>query len=104
MKMVLVIYDAGIDEDLRAVLDDARIDAYTKLIGATGTGRKGHRFGTPIWPGTNNLLWSALPDAQVSRPCHAAGSAEEIVPEAPGTASFRLPGGRQLGRPRRCAG
>jgi len=67
MKMVLVFYDAGIDEDLRAVLDDARIDAYTKLIGATGAGRKGHRFGTPIWPGTNNLLWIALPDAQVSK-------------------------------------
>ncbi len=66
MKMVLVIYDAGIDEDLRGVLDEARIEAYTKLTGATGTGHKGHRFGTPIWPGTNTLLWIALPDAQVT--------------------------------------
>ncbi|TMJ09904.1 MAG: hypothetical protein E6G99_01915 [Bacillati bacterium ANGP1] len=67
MKMVLVIYDAGIDEDLRGVLDEAQIDEYTKLAGATGAGRKGHRFGTPIWPGTNNLLWIALPDERVSR-------------------------------------
>ena len=66
MKMVLVIYDAGIDEDLRGVLDEARIDEYTKLVGATGTGRKGHRFGTSIWPGTNNLLWIALPDERVT--------------------------------------
>lgn len=66
MKMVLVIYDSGIDEDLQGVLDEARIAAYTKSTGATGTGRKGHRFGTPIWPGTNNLLWIALPDEQVA--------------------------------------
>lgn len=66
MKMVLVVYDAGIDEDLRGVLAEARIDAYTKLTGATGTGRKGHRFGSSIWPGTNNLLWIGLPDQQVS--------------------------------------
>jgi hypothetical protein len=32
----------------------------------TGTGRRGHRFGTPIWPGTNNLLWIGLPDEQVA--------------------------------------
>ena len=66
MKMVLVIYESGIDEDLQGVLSEARIDAYTKLTGATGTGRKGHRFGTPIWPGTNNLVWTALPDDQVT--------------------------------------
>src|SRR5205809_8069741 len=67
MKMVLVIYDAGIDEDLRGVLDEAQIDEYTILAGATGAGRKGHRFGTPIWAGTNNLLWIPLPDERVSR-------------------------------------
>ncbi len=66
MKMVLVIYESGIDEDLQGVLAEARIEAYTKLTGATGTGAKGHRFGTPIWPGTNNLLWIALPDDQVT--------------------------------------
>ncbi len=65
MKMLLVVYDAGIDEDLTGVLTEAGISAYTKLTGATGTGHKGHRFGTAIWPGTNNLLWVAVPDDQV---------------------------------------
>lgn len=65
MKMVLVVYEAGIDEDLRGVLDEAGISAYTKFTGATGTGRHGHRFGTQIWPGTNSLLWIALPDERV---------------------------------------
>ncbi len=66
MKMMMVIYEGGIDEDLQGVLDEAQVAAYTKLTGATGTGRRGHRFGTAIWPGTNNLLWIGLPDDQVA--------------------------------------
>lgn len=66
MKMLLVIYEAGIDEDLRGVLDEAHVAGYTKLTGATGTGHKGHRFGTQVWPGTNNLLWIALPESEVA--------------------------------------
>jgi hypothetical protein len=64
--MLMVVYEAGIDEDLSGVLDEAHITGYTKLTGATGTGRKGHRFGTQIWPGTNNLLWIALPDGDIA--------------------------------------
>ncbi len=66
MRMVLVVHEAGIDEDLRGVLEKARISGYTKLTDATGTGRKGHRFGTQVWPGTNNLLWIALRDEEVA--------------------------------------
>ncbi len=66
MKMVWVVYEAGIDEDLAGALEGAGISGYTKLTAATGTGRKGHRFGTQIWPGTNNVLWIALPDEQVA--------------------------------------
>lgn len=66
MKMVLVVYESGIEEDLQDVLQEVGTSAYTKLTGATGTGRKGHRFGTQIWPGTNTLLWIALPDEKVA--------------------------------------
>lgn len=65
MKMLLVIYDAGIDEDLHGVLKRTGISAWTKLTGATGAGAQGNRFGTQIWPGTNNLLWIALADERV---------------------------------------
>lgn len=65
MRMLLVIYDAGIDEDLHGVLRRAGVSAFTKLTGATGTGRQGNRFGTQIWPGANNLLWIALGEEQV---------------------------------------
>ena len=66
MKMVLIVYEAGIDEDLPGILSEAEVKAFTKLTGAVGTGRKGHRFGTQVWPGTNNLLWIALSEERVS--------------------------------------
>ncbi len=66
MKMLLIIYEAGIDEDLQSVIERMGIPGWTKLTGATGTGRHGHRFGTQVWPGTNNLLWVALPEDQVT--------------------------------------
>lgn len=65
MRMLLIIYDAGIDEDLHGVLQRAGVSAFTKLTGATGTGRQGNRFGTQIWPGTNNLLWIGLAEEKV---------------------------------------
>ncbi len=66
MRMVMVVYDSGIDEDVAGVLQEVGILAYTKLTGAIGVGRKGQRFGTPIWPGTNNLLWVALAEGDVA--------------------------------------
>jgi hypothetical protein len=65
MKMLFVVYESGIDEDVQTVLRDAGVPGYTKLTGAVGTGHKGHRFGTQVWPGTNTLLWIVLPDEQI---------------------------------------
>ena len=65
MKMLLIIYEAGIDEDLQGVIERLEVSGWTKLAGATGTGHRGNRFGTQIWPGTNNLLLVALPEDQV---------------------------------------
>ncbi len=91
MKMVLVVYDAGIDEDLSGVLSEAGVTAYTKQTGATGTGRKGHRFGTQIWPGTNNLLWIALADGQVAGLIARLTELKESYVKSPALQVFTFP-------------
>ena len=88
MKMVWLVYEAGIDEDLAGALEGAGISGYTKLTGATGTGRKGHRFGTQIWPGTNNVLWIALPDEQVAGVIQRLHDLKESYVKAPGLQIF----------------
>lgn len=91
MKMVWVVYEAGIDEDLAGALEGAEIAGYTKLHGVTGTGRKGHRFGTQIWPGTNNVLWIALPDEQVAGVIQRLHSLKESYVKPPGLQVFVFP-------------
>jgi len=59
--------------------------------GGTGTSRKGHRFGTPIWPGTNSLLWIALPDAQVSRLVMQLGVLKKSYLKPPALQVFVFP-------------
>jgi hypothetical protein len=91
MRMLLVVYEAGIDEDLQHVLDEAKVSAYTKLTGATGTGRRGHRFGTQVWPGTNNLLWIALPDDRVAGVVERLRGLKESYMKPPALQIFSMP-------------
>lgn len=91
MRMVLVIYEAGIEEDLTGVLEEARITAFTKQTGAVGTGRKGLRLGTQIWPGTNNLLWIALPDDRVQGVVQQLRALKESYVKPPALQIFALP-------------
>lgn len=91
MKMLLIIYDAGIDEDLHDVLKRAGIGAWTSLTGATGTGAQGNRFGTQIWPGTNNLLWIGVADDRVRDLVSALHDLKASYLKAPALQIFAFP-------------
>ncbi len=67
MKMVLISYYAGIEEELTEVLSSLGIEGYTKWERVLGRGKtSGPHLGTHIWPKTNALLSIALEDAQAS--------------------------------------
>ncbi len=91
MTMLLVVYEAGIDEDVSGVLDEAGVAGYTKLTGATGTGRRGHRFGTQVWPGTNNLLWIALADSAAPALVRRLQDLKESYVKPPALQIFAFP-------------
>ncbi|MDR5709681.1 MAG: hypothetical protein QN172_06385 [Armatimonadota bacterium] len=65
MKLVVVIYEAGIDDSMMDLLHRLELPGWTKMEGAMGFGRKGLRLGSAIWPGTNNLLFLVLEEPQV---------------------------------------
>ncbi len=96
MTMLLIIYDAGIDEDLHEILTRSGITAWTKLTGATGTGTHGNRFGTQIWPGTNNLLWIGVADDRVREVVGALNDLKGTYMKAPALQIFAFPA-EQLG-------
>jgi len=60
LKLAVVIYEAGIDDSMMDLLRRLGLPGWTKLEGATGFGHKGPREGSPIWPGTNHVLFLVL--------------------------------------------
>lgn len=65
MKLVIMIYDSGIEEMVSERIEALGINGYTKLFGAHGFGGTGMKQGDQIWPGENNVLLMAVADEQV---------------------------------------
>lgn len=67
MKMVLISYYVGIEEELMEVFKSLGIEEYTKWERVLGRGKtSGPHLGTHIWPKTNALLSVAIEDTQAS--------------------------------------
>lgn len=67
MKMVLISYYMGIEEELNETLSSLGIEGFTKWERVLGWGKtSGPHLGTHIWPKTNALLSIALEDTQAS--------------------------------------
>lgn len=65
MKMVLISYYVGIEEELMEALSSLGLEGYTKWERALGRGKtSGPHLGTHIWPKTNAILTVALEDVQ----------------------------------------
>ncbi len=65
MKMVMIIYNEALDNEVMEILEGADIKGYTKVSKAFGRGEKsGTHLGTDIWPGLNNILYVACADPQ----------------------------------------
>jgi len=63
MKMVLISYYAGIEEELKEALSSLGISGFTLWERVLGQGKTGGpHLGTHIWPKTNALLLAALED------------------------------------------
>ena len=97
MKLVTLIYDNGIDEAVIEQIDalvrqveDEHVRGWTRLCDVQGYGGQGYRRGDPVFPGTNNVLWVALPDELVAEVWRRMRALQ---------ASFRLAGITILAQP-----
>jgi nitrogen regulatory protein PII len=91
MKMFLIIYGEAADEDVTAVLKEAGIHGYTKMVEARGEGTETEpKLGTHFWPGRNNVLLMAVADEEVPRISEQIRRLQQEHPRA-GVRSFLLP-------------
>lgn len=66
MKMVFIVYNAAMSDEVDECLDRCKIESYTKFPKLHGKGRlSGPHMGTHIWPATNSALLIACDDEKV---------------------------------------
>lgn len=92
MKLLVIIYEDSIDEDLTQCLKEHQVPGYTKLLGAQGEGQhSAPKLGTPIWPGQNNMVFVALPNEAVSPVAAALRALQATYRKRPGLRLFVMP-------------
>jgi nitrogen regulatory protein PII len=62
MKMVMIICPDQRREEIRAVIEEHAVPAFSELKDVTGEGATGKHMGTRLWPGTSRLLFTVLDD------------------------------------------
>src|SRR3990167_8111284 len=64
-KMVMIVYNEALDEDLMEALGSIGLKNYTKVLGVFGKGTSsGTHLGNDVWPGRNNILYIACEEDQ----------------------------------------
>ncbi len=93
MKMVLIVYNAAIEEEMMEALQEIGVENYTKWDRVLGKGPiSGPHFDSDVWPGVNSMLAIAVEDEKKDRimaKVRELKSKESIAKE--GIGAFVLP-------------
>lgn len=64
MRMLMIVFRESLEEDVRRILDKHHVAAFTEMLDVVGKGEAGAAFHSLSWPGLNNMILVALPEAQ----------------------------------------
>ena len=68
MKMILIVYNAAIGEEVMEALGEVGVENYTKWDRVLGKGPiSGPHFDSDVWPGVNSMLAIATRDEEKDR-------------------------------------
>lgn len=66
MKMLMIIYNEALDNEVMEILEGCVMKNYTKVTRVFGRGTSsGTHLGNDIWPGLNNIIYVACEEAQI---------------------------------------
>jgi len=91
MKMVLLVFHAEFDEQIRDLVERLKLPGFTEVHRVFGTGQAGKRFETHAFPGHDTLLFSVMPDEDVPRTVQAVKAFKASL-----DARHKRPGGVKL--------
>jgi nitrogen regulatory protein PII len=91
MKMVIFVYNASIEDEVRKCMNECGVDRFTRAGGLHGRG--GHsepHMGTHIWPSTNSMIMIVCGDETADRLLEKIKELKERFRES-GVKAFLLP-------------
>lgn len=67
-KMVMVVYNQAIDNEVMEALESCGLKNYTKIENVYGRGTaSGTHLGNDIWPGKNNILYVSCEETSAEK-------------------------------------
>jgi hypothetical protein len=88
---MIVIYDSGIEESLTELIHALQLPGYTQIFDAHGEGGTGKKLNSPVFPGTNNILYLALPDDRVAPVVRSIRKMQSSFRLKPGISIYVVP-------------
>ena len=67
MKMLMMIFKESLEEEIKGLLAEHKVSAFTEMHEVTGVGEGGATLHSLQWPGFNNMVLAAMEDAQADR-------------------------------------
>jgi len=67
MKLLMIIADAGLDSEIRAILHAEGLTGYSEIPDVLGAGVTGEKRGSRAFPGSNNMYFTVASPTQVDR-------------------------------------
>jgi hypothetical protein len=90
-EMILVVFNASIEEEILDALRAAGMDCYTKIPGVHGAGSCSEpRLDSHVWPGTNTVYLIAVQAEEREPILNAVRKVKEVHREE-GISAFILP-------------
>ncbi|MEW6008627.1 MAG: PG0541 family transporter-associated protein [Candidatus Omnitrophota bacterium] len=66
MKMVLIVYNEAIDDEVMESLEACSVESFTKWQKVLGKGKVSEpHLDTTIWPGANNVCMTVIEDKKI---------------------------------------
>lgn len=91
MKLLMTIAPRTRSEDIRALIGQHDVHAYTEIDEVTGEGVTGKHLGTHVWPGSSRLTFTVVPDDKADELFSALETFKTTLYPEEGFKAFLLP-------------
>lgn len=91
MKMLMIICPERNAEEIRELISMHDVRAYSELHDVTGSGEKGKKLGTRVWPGKSIVIFTVLPEGKKDQLLEALKACRASLMPEEGMHAFVLP-------------